>query len=391
MRIASEHGPEKREPRFRRRTLLLQQKNFSTRRSKHSVDGPWPGPKYADAAFVFAFIAVPALIGVAAWLVRRFATNRLGANPARSDASSRHDRRRRRRRPSASGAGPARQCRTSPDDRRPHRHRCGTQYRPSDARPRRDGAAAAVGERAARIAPLPDAGWSHSSTRQVSAIRGRRHLDHSRTACRSRRRARRVPLSPTNYAAGRRRRRRNAAPIRWLAFRRSRWAAGRSRLVPARPPRTEPMMPRPPRQMAKFVNRIFFFFFFFFFPPPPPPPPPFSIKKAAAGPRRARPSRPAAPPPPSRHLTAPCRRRQVTPTKILPRWRSGLKQPSAGRPRRSRRRSRPKRRPPAPPRSETRPRPRARPAEERFENLEDEMRDCWAARRRLREAGGSPA
>ncbi|MDE2376726.1 flagellar biosynthetic protein FliO [Bradyrhizobium sp.] len=33
--------------------------------------------------FIFAFIAVLALIGVAAWLVRRFATNRLGANTQR--------------------------------------------------------------------------------------------------------------------------------------------------------------------------------------------------------------------------------------------------------------------------------------------------------------------
>ena len=34
--------------------------------------------------FFFAFVAVLALIGLAAWLVRRFATNRLGANPNRS-------------------------------------------------------------------------------------------------------------------------------------------------------------------------------------------------------------------------------------------------------------------------------------------------------------------
>ena len=33
--------------------------------------------------FIFAFIAVLALIGVAAWLVRRFASNRLGANTQR--------------------------------------------------------------------------------------------------------------------------------------------------------------------------------------------------------------------------------------------------------------------------------------------------------------------
>src|SRR5258705_1126332 len=33
--------------------------------------------------FVFAFVAVLALIGLAAWLVRRFAGNRLGANTNR--------------------------------------------------------------------------------------------------------------------------------------------------------------------------------------------------------------------------------------------------------------------------------------------------------------------
>ena len=33
--------------------------------------------------FFFAFVAVLALIGAAAWLVRRFANNRLGASPNR--------------------------------------------------------------------------------------------------------------------------------------------------------------------------------------------------------------------------------------------------------------------------------------------------------------------
>ncbi len=43
-----------------------------------------PGTKHvADTSFFFAFVAVLALIGVAAWLVRRFAGNRLGANTNR--------------------------------------------------------------------------------------------------------------------------------------------------------------------------------------------------------------------------------------------------------------------------------------------------------------------
>src|SRR4051812_2939497 len=36
-----------------------------------------------NLTFVFAFLVVLALIGAAAWLVRRFAGNRLGANPNR--------------------------------------------------------------------------------------------------------------------------------------------------------------------------------------------------------------------------------------------------------------------------------------------------------------------
>ena len=38
--------------------------------------------------FLFAFIAVLALIGVAAWLVRRFANNRIGANTQRGPGRS---------------------------------------------------------------------------------------------------------------------------------------------------------------------------------------------------------------------------------------------------------------------------------------------------------------
>src|SRR5438128_7563187 len=41
------------------------------------------GDNMQTLTFLFAFIAVLALIGVAAWLVRRFGTNRLGANTNR--------------------------------------------------------------------------------------------------------------------------------------------------------------------------------------------------------------------------------------------------------------------------------------------------------------------
>src|SRR3977135_988221 len=93
--------------------------------------------------FLFAFIAVLALIGVAAWLVRRFATHPVPPPPpppprpphhARPDAAAGGDRPPRRRRPPASRPGTARQCRTSSDDRRSERHRRGTQYRACHSR-----------------------------------------------------------------------------------------------------------------------------------------------------------------------------------------------------------------------------------------------------------------
>src|SRR5206468_4129385 len=42
-----------------------------------------PGASMQALTFFFAFVAVLALIGLAAWLVRRFAGNRLGANTTR--------------------------------------------------------------------------------------------------------------------------------------------------------------------------------------------------------------------------------------------------------------------------------------------------------------------
>ena len=117
--------------------------------------------------FLFAFIAVLALIGVAAWLVRRFATNRLGTNPNRGrmprlaviDAAAVDGRRRlvlvRR-------------------DNVEHLLMIGG---PSDivvepnivrAMPSRDQMAprpAVAGEQPPRIAPLPDAAWSDEGAR----------------------------------------------------------------------------------------------------------------------------------------------------------------------------------------------------------------------------------
>src|SRR5215203_3104401 len=116
--------------------------------------------------FLFAFIAVLALIGVAAWLVRRFANNRLGANTQRGrmprlaviDAAAVDGRRRlvlvRR-------------------DNVEHLLMIGG---PSDivvepnivrAMPNRDQMAPrpAVGEQPPRIAPLPDAAWSEEAAR----------------------------------------------------------------------------------------------------------------------------------------------------------------------------------------------------------------------------------
>ena len=208
----------------------------------------------ADTDIFFAFVAVLALIGVAAWLVRRFATNRLGANTNRGrmprlaviDAAAVDGRRRlvlvRR-------------------DNVEHLLMIGG---PTDivvepnivrAMPGRgaDAAAPAVGgaEPPPRIAPLPDAGWSD----ERRPTRDRHVRPSPSRKCPSRRRGRRVPPLPTKCAARRRRRCRNGAPIRrralrrnrarsrrtWPASRRSRWAAGPS---PARELRPEPMPSR---------------------------------------------------------------------------------------------------------------------------------------------------
>ena len=168
--------------------------------------------------FLFAFIAVLALIGVAAWLVRRFANNRLGANTQRGrmprlaviDAAAVDGRRRlvlvRR-------------------DNVEHLLMIGG---PSDivvepnivrAMPGRDMAPrpAVAAEQPPRIAPLPDAAWSEEAAR-TDARADARSTDAfdsmPNRKCPSRRRAPRVPPSPTNCAGRRRRRCRSVAAIR---------------------------------------------------------------------------------------------------------------------------------------------------------------------------------
>jgi flagellar protein FliO/FliZ len=292
------------------------------------------------AYFIFAFIAVLALIGVAAWLVRRFATNRLGANTNRGrmprlaviDAAAVDGRRRlvlvRR-------------------DNVEHLLMIGG---PSDivvepnivrAMPGRDQMAprpAVTGEQPPRIAPLPDAGWNDESARDP--------FDHGEPQMPE------PPPRPARPAFADELRRPAAPP---MAERRTDPLASfapepmggrpepRPDPVPQRPARTEPMMPRPQRQME----------------PPKAPPPVRAPERAAAPPP---PPPPPAPPPQSadqnlaemaQRLEAALRRPADAP--IAP--------PVAPEP------------PPArPARSETSaPPPAPAPQKTGFENLEDEM------------------
>lgn len=220
--------------------------------------------------FLFAFIAVLALIGVAAWLVRRFATNRLGANTNRSrmprlaviDAAAVDGRRRlvlvRR-------------------DNVEHLLMIGG---PSDivvepnivrAMPGRDQMAprpAVAGEAPPRIAPLPDANWNEEAAR--SDLRSADAYEHHAEP--------QMPEPPPRPA-----RPSFADEVRRPApmpERRSDPLAGfapepmgnRSEPTPPRLSRTEPLMPRP--QRASELPKA---------PPPvraperaaaPPPPPP---------------------------------------------------------------------------------------------------------------------
>jgi hypothetical protein len=121
--------------------------------------------------FFFAFVAVLALIGVAAWLVRRFAGNRLGANTNRGrmprlaviDAAAVDGRRRLVlvRRDNVEHllmiGGPT-DIVVEPNIVRAMPGR--------DQLPQRPG----VGEPTPRVAPLPDAGWADSEAARADAF-----------------------------------------------------------------------------------------------------------------------------------------------------------------------------------------------------------------------------
>jgi flagellar protein FliO/FliZ len=204
--------------------------------------------------FLFAFIAVLALIGVAAWVVRRYANNRLGANTQRGrmprlaviDAAAVDGRRRlvlvRR-------------------DNVEHLLMIGG---PSDivvesnivrAMPNRDQMAPrpAVGEQPPRIAPLPDTAWSDEAAREAarSDARSTDASDHHAEP--------HMPEPPPRPArpsfADEVRRpapppmpERRSDPLTGFA---PESINGRPEPAPPRLPRTEPLMPRPQRELPK--------------------------------------------------------------------------------------------------------------------------------------------
>ena len=253
--------------------------------------------------FLFAFIAVLALIGVAAWLVRRFANNRLGANTHRGrmprlaviDAAAVDGRRRlvlvRR-------------------DNVEHLLMIGG---PSDivvepnivrAMPGRDMAPRpAVGEQPPRIAPLPDAAWSEEAAR--ADARSTDAFDHAEPQMPE------PPPRPSRPSFADELRRPAPTP---MPERRSDPLTGfspeslgaRAEPAPPRLPRAEPMMPRPQRaseppkvppreaplrevplreaptrevQPVRAPERAA--------PPPPPPPPPPPAPPSAPAPSSA--------------------------------------------------------------------------------------------------------
>ena len=236
--------------------------------------------------FFFAFVAVLALIGVAAWLVRRFAGNRLGANTNRGrmprlaviDAAAVDGRRRLVlvRRDNVEHllmiGGPT-DIVVEPNIVRAMPGRDQLPPRPAVGAP----------EPPPRIAPLPDASWAESGKPAGRRLRSCRAANAGAAAAAGApllRRRSAPPGAGWNGAASR------CAPIPWPVSRRSRWRpsgapsrAARRTDAFARDSRTEPVMPRPPRPSEapkapplRAPERAA--------PPPPPPAPPPSMSTA---------------------------------------------------------------------------------------------------------------
>ena len=199
--------------------------------------------------FLFAFIAVLALIGVAAWLVRRFANNRLGANTQRGrmprlaviDAAAVDGRRRlvlvRR-------------------DNVEHLLMIGG---PSDivvepnivrAMPNRDQMAPrpAVGEQPPRIAPLPDAAWSDEAARERRFAIDRRSSSEPQMPEPPPRPARPSFADEVRRPAPPPMPERRSDPLTGFA---PESISGRPEPAPPRLARNEPLMPRPQRELPK--------------------------------------------------------------------------------------------------------------------------------------------
>lgn len=299
--------------------------------------------------FVLAFIAVLAMIGVAAWLVRRFAANRLGTNTNRArmprlaviDAAAVDGRRRLVlvRRDNVEHllmiGGPSDivvECNI---------------VRATPARDQMPRPAAVAGGEPPRIVPLPDAAWSDGDGARTEARSDM--FDQPEPQMPEPRPARpafadevRRPLAPLSE-------RRND-PMTGFApeppVGRPERAEPRGELLSPRLARAEPLIPRPPRASepkmppVRAPERAS--------APPPPPPPPAPPPQSSADQNLAE---------MAQRLEAALRRPAATGETVAP--------PVAPEP------------PPArPARSETPaspPAPTAAPQKSGFENLEDEM------------------
>lgn len=289
--------------------------------------------------FVFAFVAVLALIGVAAWLVRRFGGNRLGANANRGrmprlaviDAAAVDGRRRLVlvRRDNVEHllmiGGPS-DIVVEPNIVRASPGRDQMSTRP----------AVAADSAPPRVAPLPDAAWNESETARTDFDQPEPQLPE-------------LPSRPARPSFADEVRR--SAPA---SERRADPLAGftpeRTEPMPPRLPRSEPVIPRPPRAAE----------------PPKAPPPLRAPDRAAASPTPPPPPPAATPAPPA----APPPNADANLAEMAQRLEAALRRPSGGGDAVA-----PPVAPDAPPVRPPRSEPPASPAPQKsgFENLEDEM------------------